>query len=199
MQSIVKNMWPKLKRMLLKEQLQYVYEVHNINFADIENDFLFLDKLLATTNLIYTKTDDAFSIREAGTIDRYIVMAVLADSDIDSLSALLKSYRKYKSTKFGKMMCTGDDNQVHIRYISYYSMLYYDLSLCELEDGSGYSLSILIEVMIPKVGQSYIEALLKFNKGLFSGYQRLIRQAIPYIEKIQNDKIKLEDDLIYLD
>lgn len=77
MQSIIKNMWPKFKRMLSKEQLQYVYEVHNINFADIERDFLLLDKLLVSTGLNYTKTDEAFSIREAGTIDRYTVMVVL--------------------------------------------------------------------------------------------------------------------------
>ena len=199
MQSIVKNMWPKFKRMLSKEQLQYVYEVHNINFADIERDFLLLDKLLVSTGLNYTKTDDAFSIREAGTVDRYTVMVVFADSDLDSMNALIKSYRKYKSNKLGKMVCERSENQVRIRYISYHSMLYYTLGLYRIQDGSGYSLGIVVYTMIPKIGQSYTEALLKFNKGLYSGDQRLIRQAIPYIENVQNDKIKLEDDLIYLE
>lgn len=115
------------------------------------------------------------------------------------MNALLKSYRKYKSNKLGKMSCETSERQVRIRYISYYSMIYYTLGLYKLQDGSGYSLGIVVQTMIPKIGQSYTEALLKFNKGLFSDNQRLIRQAIPYIEKIQNDKIKLEDDLIYLD
>lgn len=41
MQSIIKNMWSVYKRMLLKKQLPKIYAEHNINFADIQNDFYF--------------------------------------------------------------------------------------------------------------------------------------------------------------
>lgn len=201
MQSIIKNMWSVYKRMLLKKQLPKIYAEHNINFADIQNDFLLLDKLFANTGLEYYKFDDAFSLREsgAGIVFRHMMLSAFADSDIDSLQALFKSYRKYKSSKFGKMNYDSSQDYLRIHFISYHSMIYYTIDLGKLKDDSGYVIGIVAQIMLPRKDQSYVDTLLKFSKGLYSDNQRLIRQAIPYIEKIQNDKIKLEDDLIYLD
>lgn len=202
MQSIVKNMWAVYKRMLLKKQLPKIYAEHNINFADIQNDFLLIDKLFANTGLNYYKFDEAFSLREpgAGIVIRHMMLSAFADSDIDSLQALFISYRKYKSSKFGKMIYDSSQDYLRIHFISYHSMIYYTIDLGKLEDGSGYVIGIVAQIMLPKKDQSYVDTLVKFSKGWLHGNQQtLIRQAIPYIEKIQDDKIKLEDDLIYLE
>lgn len=129
-----------------------------------------------------------------------MMLSAFADSDIDSLQALFKSYRKYKSSKFGKMIYDGSQNYLRIHFISYHSMIYYTIDLGKLEDDSGYVIGIVAQIMLPRKDQSYVDTLVKFSKGWVHGNeQALIQQAIPYIEKIQNDKIKLEDDLIYLD
>lgn len=199
--SIIKNMWPRFKRMLSRKQISKVCLDHNINFADIQNDFLLLDKVFARSGLVYAETEDAFSIKEAGSVDRYTQVHVIATSDIDSLYALDRACMKYRSSKLGRMTCIDKKyNSIQIEYISYHSMFYYTISVSKIEDSSNYLVAACVYTMVPKAGQSYIETLLKFsNSWPVSGEgQRIIKQSIRRIERIQNDKIQLEDDLVYL-